>query len=242
MSDFGIRNTPSFTPVNRSTPPVSTPPETEPTQNPETTPAAETAPTNPAPPATTPTPSPDSEAQQDASEGIASYENNAAKSAFALKPSFALSTKFALLEDLGKYKDISKLSISGDFTLDATLAKVGKSKLGISGNLSPGLSMKNYNYKGEAKTGFTADLGLDVKPYLKTKLAGNYLKVGPTLNATGRYDLNKNKPGFDMSAGVQATYQINDWGVGAFYSQGISKDIQGQGMGGLKLSYNIFGK
>jgi hypothetical protein len=43
-----------------------------------------------------------------------------------------------------------------------------------------------------------------------------------------------------MSAGLQATYQMKDWGVGAFYSQGLSQDVQGQGMAGIKLSYNIF--
>ncbi len=181
---------------------------------------------------------PAEEAKKDADKALASY---AAKKNQPFGLSMDVSSKLTLMSDFGKKTDMFKTSLAADFTfMDAYTKLDGGHKLGVSSNISPGISMKNYEYSGKNKSEFTVDLGLDVKPYMKAKMGKNYLKFGPTVNATGRYNATKDKPGFDMTVGAQATYQVGDWGLGAFYNRGVTSEVQGQNMGGLKVSYNIF--
>lgn len=234
MSDFGIRNTPSFTPINPSAPPVSTAPVLTPTETggAETT---EPAKTGPIAPPTVPTQSPGDEAEKDVDKGLHHYEKN--NSVFKFESYVGL--KSTLMEDYGKYKDISKLSLSTDFKATAKLAKINtNSSLNLTGSASPGVSMKNYTYKGEDKTAYTADFSVGLNPHLKTKLGDNYLKIGPTLNATASYDMADKKTSFDMTLGGEATFQKkgSDWSFTGFYGQSTQS---GQGMGGLKVGYNI---
>lgn len=240
MSDFGIRNTPSLTPIKPSTPPVPTAPVPASTETGEAKTTEPVKPASVAPPAE-PIQSPGDEAEKDVDKGLHHYE----KKDSGIKFESYAGLKSTLMEDYGKYKDISKLSLSTDFKATAKLAKINtNSSLNLTGSASPGVSMKNYTYKGTDKTAYTADFSVGLNPHLKTKLGDNYLKVGPTMNATASYDMADKKTSFDMTLGGEATFQKkgSDWSFTGFYGQSTQS---GQGMGGLKVSYNIgnlFGK
>lgn len=219
------------TPAVAPTAPVQTPAEDPPAQAPA---AQATAAASEAPPAEA--------AAADVQQALTTYASPAgASSPFSFSPKFSVGLKAGLMSDIGKYTNVSKVGVFGNLQFaEFKHPLTDKTSLGASANTSLGVSQKFYDYKGDFQTSTLLEGGLEMKGFVKAKLGPNYLKVGPTLGATGMWDMGKGKVGLDMYTGGQIGYENKKGtGVSLTYQHTLNGDNAGQGFLGAKFTIGI---
>jgi hypothetical protein len=185
---------------------------------------------------------PAEEAAQDATGAMQQYAADTKKES-PFTPRFSVGLKAGLLSDIGKYTDISKVGVFGNYQFMEFNQDIGGgSYLGLSGNLSGGVCQKSYNYKGDFKTSTLLEGGLEMKGYFKTKMPDNYyLKVGPTLGANASWNPADGKTGVDMNAGafIGIDPKKSGLGIGVGYQRTLTGDYGGQNFFNLKATWTF---
>lgn len=246
---MNVQNVPT-SPVQLPQPAAAPPPPAAPaavTPTPEVAPAVPAAPPEPvqatpapaAPPSEAP---PAQEAEQDATAALDKYAHDS-KGKGPFTPRFSVGLKTGILSDIGKYSNISKVGVFGNYQfMELNQGIGGNSYLGVSGNLSGGACQKFYDYKGDFKTSTLLEGGLEMKGYFKTKMPDNYyLKVGPTLGAAASWNPADGKTNMDVNAGgfIGVEPKKSGLGGGLGYQRTLTGDYGGQNFFNLKATWTF---